>query len=66
MQLTDDVKRQIDAMPYVELLSRWRFSPSGTELFEGESAEYFAARMKMLRAQPGGDAMHVAASKAIG
>lgn len=61
--LTDDVKKQIDAMTYAQLLSRWRFAPIGHPLFEGESGKYFGERMAELR-RAGED--HVAASKSLG
>ena len=64
--MTDELKKQIDDMNYVQLLSRWRFSPVGDPMFQGESGEYFAKRMAELRSQPGGDERHTAASKAIG
>ncbi len=66
MKLTPELKAKIDAMPYEELLHSWRFASSGTEMFQGETGDYWAGRMKELREQPGGDARHVAASKSIG
>ena len=61
--LTPERKAWIDALPYERLLSRWRFEPIGSALFQGETADYIARRMKELREQ-GAD--HVGASKAIG
>ena len=66
MQLTPECKATIDSMSYQDLLSQWRFSPIGDPMFQEESGEYFAERMKQLRAEPGGDVGHTAASKAIG
>jgi hypothetical protein len=66
MELTAERKQYIDRMTYLELLSRWRFHPAGSQWFQGETGEYFAKRMAELRAQPGGEAKHVAASKIIG
>ena len=66
MKLTDEKKSEIDAMSYEQLLRGWRFSPCGDPMFEGETGEYWGKRMKELRAQPGGQERHVAASKAIG
>ena len=66
MKLTTELKAAIDELPYEEMLRRWRFTPSGDPVFEGESAEYFGKRMAELRAQPGGNDRHVSASKSIG
>lgn len=66
MKLTDELKKQIDAKSYEQLLSRWRHGQIGDTMFQGESGEYWAARMKELRSAPGGDSMHTAASKSIG
>lgn len=65
-QLSDQQRREIDAMTYEQLLRAWRFSPIGDPMFQGESGQYIADRMKEMRAQPGGDEEHVRASKAIG
>lgn len=65
MQLTEALKNQIDAMSYTTMLHKWRFAPLGDPLFQDESGDYFAARMKEVRAQIS-DGEHVAASKAIG
>lgn len=67
MELTPEVKAKIDSADYATLLAAWRhlpFEPGG--VFEGESGRYFAARMSSLRAAPGGQEAHVAASKAVG
>lgn len=66
MKLTDELKKQIDAKSYEQLLQRWRHGGIGDEMFQGESGEYWAARMEELRSAPGGDLMHTAASKLIG
>ena len=66
MNLTQDNKAHIDALTLEELLRRWRFAPIGDPWFQGETGTYWAQRMKELRADPGGQAAHVAASKAIG
>lgn len=66
MDLTDDVKARIDSMTYVQLLGKWRCAPIGDPMFQGESGKYFEERMSKLRSEDGGDARHVAASKAIG
>lgn len=66
MKLTEENKRAIDQKSYQELLSRWRNAPVGDKWFEGETGDYWAKRMKELRSQPGGDDLHVSASKEIG
>lgn len=66
MILTEALQREIDALSYVELLRRWRFAPTGDQMFQGESGDYFARRMAQLRAEPGGQDKHTSASKAIG
>lgn len=66
MQLTDQLKQKIDAMSYESLLREWRFAPIGSSMFQGESGDYFAARMAELRKCPDGDLEHVMASKSIG
>ena len=66
MKLTEANKEHIESLTYSELLHRMRFAPAGDLWFEGETGEYWSKRMCELRAQPGGDARHVAASKRIG
>lgn len=66
MDLTPELKAQIDAKSYEQLLSRWRNAPIGDPMFQGESGEYWGKRTSELRSQPGGDARRVAASKSIG
>lgn len=64
MKLTDELKKEIDSMSYIDMLAQWRFYPMGYELFQDESGEYFSNRLFALRdAYP--DAA-VAASKSIG
>jgi hypothetical protein len=59
------IKNKIDEMNYAEMLSKWRFSPSGNPMFEGETGDYFRQSMneKKEKLAPG---EHVAISKAIG
>lgn len=66
MDLTDKLKAEIDAKSYQDLLRRWRFAPVGDLMFQGESGRYWSDRMKELRAEPGGNSVHVGASKTIG
>lgn len=66
MELTEENKKHIDAMSYEGLLSGWRSAPPGYPWFQGETGQYWSKRMADLRAQPGGEGRHVAASKSIG
>jgi len=36
-----EIKAIIDNMSYQELLSKWRFAPSGDPMFQGETGEYY-------------------------
>ena len=63
MKLTEEVKRSIDSMSYLQLLRKWRFAPVGDEWFQGESGVYIGKRMKELKAQ---GVNHTKASKEIG
>ena len=49
MKLTPELKAKIDAMPYEQMLSMWRFAPSREPMFQGESAEYFAISIRQKR-----------------
>jgi hypothetical protein len=64
MDLTDERRKQIDAMSYRTLLSRWRFDTAGDPWFQGETGEYWKKCMAELRDSPETD--HVAISKEIG
>jgi hypothetical protein len=66
MNLTPENKKHIDALDYNSLLSGWRFSPVGSPWFQGETGQYWGERMKELRESPGGNDMHVSASKSLG
>ena len=61
-----EMRRWIDEATYTELLRKLRFSPIGDPYFQGEMGDYFLARMRAMREEPGGDEAHVMASKAIG
>jgi len=63
VDLTPEAKAHIDGMPYVQLLLAVRCAPVGDPWFQGETGDYWLARMRQLRAE-GAD--HVSASKAIG
>ena len=63
MDLTAELKAEIDAKSHYELLSRWRFAPAGDTMFQGESGEYWGKRMAEKKAENPGQA--VADSKAL-
>ena len=66
MTLTDGRKAHIDSLDYEALLRHWRSAPLGDPWFQGETGYYWGKRMNELRSRPGGDAKHVASSKAVG
>jgi len=66
MKLTESNKAYIDAQSYEALLAYWRFAPVGDPWFEGETGQYWSKRMADMRNAPGGNAVHVGASKSIG
>ena len=63
--MTPEQKQWIDGASYEELLAKWRFLPSGSPWFEGETGDYFGQVLAAKRAEVG-EAAHVAASKNIG
>jgi hypothetical protein len=64
--MTAAEKAWIDGASYEDLLRRWRFAEVGDAMFQGDTGDYYEARMQSLRAEAGGSARHVAASKTIG
>jgi hypothetical protein len=66
MKLTEENKRKIDSFSYAQLLGHWRFAKIGDSWFEGETLAYWMDRMKALRKQPNGEALHVETSKTLG
>lgn len=66
MELTPETKKEIDSKSYGSLLSRWRSAPIGDPWFQGQTGDYWGKRMREMRKEDGGQARHVAASKAIG
>jgi len=44
--MTDEQKNQIDSMSQYQLCSKWRFSPSGDPLLQGDTGDYFSKTMK--------------------
>ena len=63
MDLTPELKAEIDAKSHYELLSRWRFAPAEDTIFQGESGKYWGERMAEKRAE--NPAQAVADSKAL-
>jgi hypothetical protein len=59
-------KNEIDKLTYRSLLYMWRFEPISSSMFQGGKGAYIQNRMAELRAAPGGEEMHIAASKSIG
>jgi hypothetical protein len=62
MKLTPENEAYIDSLDYEELLRKWRFSPLGSEWFQGETGQYWHDRMNLL----GLTADRVAISKKVG
>lgn len=46
MELTEDVKKEIDAMSYKDMLRLWRFAESGTPMLQDEAGDYFGEVMQ--------------------
>ena len=66
MELTDEVKQHIDDMSYEQMLYQVRFSKIGEPLLQGPSGKYLLERVACIRNAPGGNQIHVQASKKIG
>ena len=49
MELTPEIKEQIDRLNICQMLSRWRFGRVGDPIFQGEIGVYFSDRMFRLR-----------------
>lgn len=65
MKLSDALKQEINGMSYHAMLSRWRHSPVGDLLFQGESGDYFEKVMAEKKAALSHDEQ-VRTSKEIG
>ncbi|KKM61249.1 hypothetical protein LCGC14_1533690 [marine sediment metagenome] len=63
--MSETEKDWIDNATYQELLRRWRNSPAGDSIFQGEAGKYYSKVMAEKRNAVGPGAA-VAASKAIG
>ncbi len=64
MELTEELKKEIDAMSYESMLRKWRFDPDPIiiGLFQGESGDYFTKVMAEKRKTVD----HVKVSKKLG
>ena len=65
MELTEENKKCIDSLSYEQLLSRWRFAPSGDRWFQGETGDYWGSVMNKRKEEIGQDEA-VRISKDIG
>ena len=65
MILSEENKKHIDSLSYEQLLSHWRFAPSGDPWFQGETGEYWGIVMKKKKEELEGY-QAVAISKNIG
>lgn len=48
MNLTEELKKKIDAMSHEDLARSWRFTPVGDEFWQGESGRYAQERFDAL------------------
>lgn len=46
MDLTEEIKKQIDDMPYNEMLSKWFFASTLDPMFQGTNQDYFIESMR--------------------
>ena len=65
MQLTKENKKYIDSLSYEQLLTQWRFAPSGDSWFQGETGDYWSIVMEKKKKELKGY-QAVAISKSIG
>jgi len=65
MELTKENKKHIDSLSYEQLLSQWRFAPSGNPWFQGETGNYWGKVMDKKKKEIGQDKA-VSISKNIG
>lgn len=63
--LTEELKRQIDAMDYENMMRDWRFAPVGDPMFQGDSGKYYSEVMRKKR-KAISDEERVDVSKRIG
>jgi len=60
---TEDMKRWIDEAEYEQLLRRWRNSPGGDPIFQGEIGQYYSRVMATKRAEVGDEGAFMASKK---
>ena len=53
MDLTENNKNHIDSLSYEQLLSHWRFAPSGNPWFQGETGDYWGSVMNKRKEEIG-------------
>ena len=51
VNLTDELKNQIDSYDYLQLLASWRHAPVGDPRFQGDAGDYYRKRMQYMRLQ---------------
>jgi hypothetical protein len=47
-EMTQEVKKKLDSMSHVQLVSLWRFGKSSNPLFHGEAGAYLRKRIESL------------------
>jgi hypothetical protein len=63
--MTNEQKNWIDNASYRKLLRKWRHSPVGDPMFQGETGDYYAQVMRAKKHEVG-QAAAVQASKDVG
>lgn len=48
MELTPKLRAHIDSLSPTDLMRKWRFSPVGDPLFQGESGDYISKRISQI------------------
>ena len=51
MELTSELKPEIDSKTRYQLLGNWRFARVGDVMFQGESGDYWGKRMAEMKAK---------------
>lgn len=51
MELTEELKAEIDSKTHYQLLQNWRFAAIGDEMFQSESGTYWGMRMAEMKAK---------------
>lgn len=60
--MNERIKEWIDGASYEQLLSKWRYSPIGDPMLQGEAGEYYSKIMFQKKSTVN----HVQASKNVG